>query len=335
MNRRKWIFAALFAVMALSLIPDLVGVVSRPDVAERDPALELFDMGDMGGMGGMGGHEATPSSEADLVLPRLMSDQAEPRPSRLRAKTGLAPFNCMIEPSEFVEVGSALTAILESIAVDRGDVVEAGQILAQLESEAERSAVAASRARASMDGDIQARLASLQLGNQKLERAARLFSQDALSVDLKEETETEAEVARAALRQAQERKQLAKLDLAEAEDRLAQHTIRSPISGVVVELFKSPGEVVKEETILSLARLDPLRVQVILPPELFGSIEKGMRAEVKPELQNAGVRIATVTMQDAVLDAASGTFGVRLELPNTDQDIPSGQRCRVRFLEID
>jgi RND family efflux transporter MFP subunit len=325
-DRRKWFFTALFVVMALSMLPDLIGIVSRPEVAEPDPALELFDLG---------GQEATPSSEADLTLPPLMSDQAEPRTRRLGAKTGQAPFNCMIEPSEFVEVGSALTAILESIAVERGDVVEAGQILAKLESEVESSAVEAARARASMDGDIQARLASLHLGNQKRERAERLFNQDVLSVDLKEETETEAEVARATLLQAQERKELAKLDLAEAADRLAQHTIRSPISGVVVELVKSPGEVVKEETILSLARLDPLRVQVILPPELFGSIEKGMQAEVEPELQNAGVRIATVTVQDAVLDAASGTFGVRLELPNSDQYIPSGQRCQVRFLEID
>jgi len=34
-----------------------------------------------------------------------------------------------------------------------------------------------------------------------------------------------------------------------------------------------------------------------------------------------------------VIDAASGTFGVRLELPNPSQDIPSGLHCRVRFLE--
>jgi hypothetical protein len=39
-----------------------------------------------------------------------------------------------------------------------------------------------------------------------------------------------------------------------------------------------------------------------------------------------------VTLMDRVIDPASGTFGVRLELPNPDYAIPSGLHCRVRFL---
>ena len=41
---------------------------------------------------------------------------------------------------------------------------------------------------------------------------------------------------------------------------------------------------------------------------------------------------APVTIVDRVVDAASGTFGVRLELPNPDRDIPVGLQCQVRFL---
>ena len=58
-----------------------------------------------------------------------------------------------------------------------------------------------------------------------------------------------------------------------------------------------------------------------------------MRAELTPELSNAGVQVASVTIVDRVVDATSGTFGVRLELPNTDHALPSGLRCRVRFLQ--
>ena len=35
-----------------------------------------------------------------------------------------------------------------------------------------------------------------------------------------------------------------------------------------------------------------------------------------------------------VLDAASGTFGVRLELPNPQRKIPAGVRCSVAFPDI-
>jgi hypothetical protein len=40
---------------------------------------------------------------------------------------------------------------------------------------------------------------------------------------------------------------------------------------------------------------------------------------------------ATVTVVDQVFDAASGTFGVRFDLPNPDGSLPAGQRCRVTF----
>ena len=45
-------------------------------------------------------------------------------------------------------------------------------------------------------------------------------------------------------------------------------------------------------------------------------------------------RIASWWMPDQVIfiDAASGTFGVRLELPNPEQAIPGGLHCQVRFL---
>ena len=34
-----------------------------------------------------------------------------------------------------------------------------------------------------------------------------------------------------------------------------------------------------------------------------------------------------------MINAASGTFGVRLELPNEKQLIPAGAKCRVKFLK--
>jgi len=156
-----------------------------------------------------------------------------------------------------------------------------------------------------------------------------------LSADLRDEIRTEAEVAKAVLEEAREAKQLTELEYREAIERLDEHTIYSPISGVVVERLKSPGEVVKEETIVVVAQIDPLRVEVILPAAAIGTVQPGMRAEVFPELPKAGVQVASVTVVDRVIDATSGTFGVRLELPNPDHAVPSGLRCQVRFLPVD
>ena len=54
-----------------------------------------------------------------------------------------------------------------------------------------------------------------------------------------------------------------------------------------------------------------------------------------PEAPLDEPRPAEVAIADPVIDGASGTFGVRLLLPNADLEIPSGLRCEVRFLEDD
>ena len=52
---------------------------------------------------------------------------------------------------------------------------------------------------------------------------------------------------------------------------------------------------------------------------------------MKPEAPLTGEYTAKVTVVDRVVDAASGTFGVRLELPNHDLKLPAGLKCSVRF----
>jgi RND family efflux transporter MFP subunit len=277
---------------------------------------------------------AQPAQEGRQLPLHLRADQTAER----HPESGPAledRYDCIIEPFELVEVGSALTAVVASVDVERSDFVEAGQVLAQLEASPERATVAVARARTQMDGDLLARRARMELGWRKQERAEQLFEQDALSANLRDEISTEAEVAKAVVQEAREEKELMKLQYQEAIERLEEHTIHSPVSGVVVDRLKSRGEVVKEETIVVLAQIDPLRVEVILPAADFGSVLPGMRAEVTPELPNAGVRVASVTVVDPVVDGTSGTFGVRLELPNADYAVPSGLRCRARFLQID
>ena len=66
--------------------------------------------------------------------------------------------------------------------------------------------------------------------------------------------------------------------------------------------------------------------------ELIGAIKVGMNAEITPENPvDQKVYKAKVTIVDRVIDAASGTFGVRLELPNPKYRLPAGLKCKVAF----
>ena len=80
---------------------------------------------------------------------------------------------------------------------------------------------------------------------------------------------------------------------------------------------------------MKLAQLDPLRVEVFVPISMLGRIRVGMQAEVMPEEPVKGTFKARVIVVDRVADAASGTFGVRLELPNPGYRLPAGLKCKV------
>jgi RND family efflux transporter MFP subunit len=249
------------------------------------------------------------------------------------AEAASPALDCIIEPHQVIAVRSPVAGRIETLRVERSDLVEAGQVLVELESGPEKSAVELARARATLTGRIEAREANLELGQRRRERAERLFANNALSLDLREEVETETTLARLELRQARDDQRLASLELKQAMAILKQRTIRSPIDGVVTERLMSPGEVVDEETVLKIAQIDPLRVEVILPSAWFGSIRAGTKAAVVPEVPGDRVYVASVGIVDRTIDAASGTFGVRLELPNPDHAIPSGLNCQVRFLD--
>ncbi|MBN2061922.1 MAG: efflux RND transporter periplasmic adaptor subunit [Deltaproteobacteria bacterium] len=214
-------------------------------------------------------------------------------------------FEGLIEPSTVIKLGSQVFGTLEVVSVDRGDRVVKGQVVARLHSSVEEAAVELVRAR-------------VEFGERKVMRNEDLFKKNLISIHEKDEMETELKISL--------------LQLYEAQEKLNIRTIKSPVDGVVVERFLSPGEYVGEDPIMEIAGIDPLYVEVIVPVEKFGTIKKGMMAEVRPEHLSVRDLKARVIIVDRVIDAASGTFAVRLELPNPKYILPAGLKCRVNFL---
>ncbi len=147
-----------------------------------------------------------------------------------------------------------------------------------------------------------------------------------------DEQRTNFRVAQQDLVTAELNHQLAILDLARARAILNQRLIRSPVDGVVTQRSLGPGEFVHQDTqIVVLAVISPLHVQVYPPQRMRSQVSVGQRALVTLTEPAGVVREATVEVVDRVFDAASGTFGVQLDLPNSDNTLSAGQRCRVSF----
>lgn len=247
----------------------------------------------------------------------------------LAAPLAAAPLDCMIQPHQVVQLGSPGVGVIESISVDRGDLVTRGQPLARLNAGVERAALAVARERARQQGEVIVADSARTLADREYQRATELHAQNFVSGTYLDKSKAEAEMAEGRAGLAEERRKLATRELELAAAQLEQRTIRSPIDGVVVERYLSPGEYIDQKPMLRIAAIDPLRVDVLVPAAAFGRIAPGMKGIVTPELLERGLQEAVVKMVDRVIDAASNTFRVRLELPNPKAAIPAGLRCKV------
>lgn len=243
-------------------------------------------------------------------------------------------FEGLIEPFEIVNVGTPVEGVVEQVNVKRSALVKKGESLVRLESSVENSVVKRAKVLAAVEGEIKLQKERLAFAKRMHKRVEELFQGEAISAEKRDEAKTEVSLALARLQKAEENRALAKLDLERARAMLNRRTIKSPIAGVVVERFVSPGEFVDSQPLVKLAQMNPLRVEVILPAAMLTSIKPGMKADIKPETQGDMNYSATVSIVDRVIDPASGTFGVRLELPNPDYQLPGGLKCSVTFVDL-
>jgi RND family efflux transporter MFP subunit len=226
-------------------------------------------------------------------------------------------------------------ARIDAILVERGDEVKKGQLLVQLDSGAERAALESARYRAVMEGQVKSAESRLVAAREKYQRREQLVKEKFIAAQDRDDSLAEMQVAEANLVEAKDNRRLAAIEQQRITELLEQRRIRSPFNGVVTERLQHPGEIAQTgetaRAILRMAQTHPLRVEVILPVSMYGKVKQGARATVDAEPPLSGRYPANVSIVDKVVDSASGTFGVRLDLPNPKAEIPAGVKCRVNF----
>lgn len=242
---------------------------------------------------------------------------------------------CLILPERAADLGSPLAGVVESVDVERGDLVRKGQVLARLRADVERASVEATHFRAQSEAEWRGALAAQALAKQKLDRARSLQAEDFVSGQAVEQAAAEFRVAEERALQARDGLAVSAREAGVSRAQLAQRVIRSPYDGVVTERHANPGERFEDKPLLRVAVISRLRIEVVAATSLFGRVQIGQEAQVTPELPGAAPRRARVAQIDRVLDPASNTFRLRLDLPNEDLALPAGLRCKVDFGDDD
>jgi len=246
----------------------------------------------------------------------------------LTTPTGV-PLACLILPERVAEIGSAVIGVVEAMEVERGDSVKKGQVLVRLRAEVERAGQDVARSRAQSEAELRGTVAARELAQIKLDRSRVLKDQNFVSTQAVEQAEAELKVAHERVGQARDVLRTLAQEVSMSDAQTSQRTLRSPFDGVVIERYANPGERFEDKPLLKVAMIQNLKVEVVAPTSLFGSMRIGQQLNVQPELPGAAARPARIAQIDRVLDPASNTFRMRLELPNADGGLPAGLRCKV------
>lgn len=242
-----------------------------------------------------------------------------------------AELDCLVKPEMYIDLSSPVDTTLKKMLVSIGDNIQKGQPLVILENSVEYAKVALHKLQAISFSEIENRKVQLKYARRNLQRTEDLYKKSSVSLFEKDKADTEVSLAEIELARAKEENNLARLGLLQAEAELALRTIKSPIDGIIVDSYAKVGESVTDRPIMKLAQVDPLRVELIAPTEYFGLIKKGMEVEIYPERPANKTFKATVTVVDQLIDPASGSFTVRMALPNPGDELVGGVNCMASF----
>lgn len=240
--------------------------------------------------------------------------------------------DCLIEPAMVVAVGAPAEGVIESIDAVRGATVKKGDVIARLESVVEAETLRIAAAQAENTYGVEIAEARMDLAQKQFERAAKLVKRKAGTVADRDIAEAELKAAKVELLQAQTDRRMAAMERDRAAALLERRVIKAPMDGVLLRRLIGPGEFAHSQAqVVQIASVNPLYVDVFLPTSLYNDVNVGQVAVVRPKEPIGGEYEAEIQAIDQVFDAASDTFGVRLELPNPGGALPGGVDCTLEI----
>jgi len=247
-------------------------------------------------------------------------------------------FDCMIEPAQTVELRSPVVGLIQQLHVRRGSRVARNSPLVTIDSGVERSAVNVAKFKSEALGALQVAQSKLQAAQGKAQRNRQLYEEEFVSAQARDDAVAEARLAEAEVKSARENLQLARLEQIQSQEQLNRRILRSPFPGVVMNVYLSTGALVdtseSKKAILKLVQTDKLRVEAFVPLRYFNRIKAGNGVTIRPEAPLTGGVSARVSTVDRVIDSASGTFGVVVELDNRNGTVPVGSRCKMAIAGV-
>ena len=270
-----------------------------------------------------------------FVRPNANAEKPKPRPplvttAQVEKKRVQQYINCLgtVTAYNSVTVRSRVDGELLEVAIQEGEFVEVGQLLARIDPRPYEAA------RDQAAGQLERDRAAMQLAKLNYDRATQSPAIEVLS-------QQERDESRAAYQQAQATVAVSESLLANAELQLSYTRITAPISGRVGLRLVDKGNMVKSSDVnglLVITQLQPISVLFPIPqdeiPRIRAQLQRDADTEVLAYDRSFKNLLATgkLTALDNQVDPTTGTLRLKATFDNDDGSLFPNQLVNIRLL---
>ena len=238
------------------------------------------------------------------------------------------------EPYHSIDIATSESGTISEINVEEGQHVRANAILAKINEDVLQAALEVVLESVDSQGKLNTARAEMRMQQMRLQRIEGLFSRQHASQNEIDRARSQLEIAQAQVESAQDELRVKSKEAKKIEAQLEQRRLRTPIDGVVTQVFKDSGEFVSinEPTVLRVVQLDPLKVVFSIPRDDAKKLTAGATVDVEVGTRK-DIATALVEFVSPTADAQSGTCRVKVRIDNPELRWPSGVECRLKSVE--
>jgi RND family efflux transporter MFP subunit len=243
-----------------------------------------------------------------------------------------------VVPQSWSRVGAKLPGRLARVLIKEGDVVKAGDVIAELEGADQRSSVAAAQSRVLVArAAAETARANLAETTVRVERTRGLVQHKAAPATELEDLESRQKVLAESLRAAESQVAAAQAEVEPLRVGLKDRVIVAPINGTVIAKPAMAGETVGPQltgvaNIAEIADFESIVVEVDVPEARLGLVAPGSPAEIVLDAYPTRRYRGTVVDIGKRVNRAKATVVVKVKFKDTLEGVLPDMSARVSFL---
>ena len=238
----------------------------------------------------------------------------------------------IVEESEATAVSFTSMGVVKRMLVSEGQMVQRGQLLAEIDATSSGNSVEAAKALTSQAEDMVRQAENTYAQAKDAHERLKLLHDNGSLPEIKWiEVETQLRQAETALNTAHSSVRSAAATERIARKNLSDTRLTAPVSGVIGKKMVGTGETaLPSQAVVTILNINSVKVKVSIPETEMSTIHSDSRSLIAVDAvdkQVTGGRIEKGVQADAL----THTYDIRINVPNADHKLLPGMVANVRF----